>query len=79
MNGDLLALKPYLDSVECLCRSLSEPKLTGIILGLAKSVPARERRGFLETIEKLSNDLPSESWDEGILERIQAFKADIDR
>ncbi len=77
MNDEFLALKPYLESVKEICGRLSQGRLTGMILGLAQAVPVRERKSYLQTIESLSEDRPSESWDEGILGRIETLQAGI--
>ncbi|HUV06217.1 MAG TPA: hypothetical protein VMX75_00730, partial [Spirochaetia bacterium] len=77
MKKNLLALKPYLESVKEQCSRLSKDKLTDIVLGLAKEVPANQRIGFLETLERLSQEQPSMIRDEGILEQIEALKGDI--
>jgi hypothetical protein len=77
MNDEFLALKPYLESVKEICGRLSQGRLTGMILGLAQAVPVRERRSYLQTIESLAEDRPSETWDEGIPGRIETLQADI--
>ena len=77
MNKNLLALKPYLESVKKHCSRLSNEGLTDIILGLAKEVPAKQRIGFLETIDRLSQKQPPVAWDDEILSEIEALKGDI--
>jgi len=56
---------------------LSNEGLTDIILGLAKEVPAKQRIGFLETIDRLSQKQPPVAWDDEILSEIEALKGDI--
>jgi len=54
MHKNLLVLKLYLESVKKRCRRSSKQELTEIILGLAKEVPAKQRPGFLEAIDRLT-------------------------
>lgn len=77
MNEEYLALKPYLDSVEEICGRLPQEKLTGIILGLAQTVPVRERRSYLQRVESLAENRSIGTWDEGVLGRIETLQADI--
>ena len=79
MDKNLPALKPYLDSLKQLCSCLSKEDLMELILSLAKEVPAKQRNGFLETIDRLSRERPPLAADEGILEEIEALKEEIGR
>lgn len=74
MNKNLISLKPYLESVKEQCSCLSNEGLTEIILGLAKEIPAKQRAGFLRTIDRLSQEQPPAAWDEEILSQIEALE-----
>ena len=56
MHKNLLVLKLYLESVKKRCSRSSKQELTEIILGLAKEVPAKQRPGFLEAIDRLTRE-----------------------
>ena len=78
MNENLLALKPYLESIEEHCSHLSTEELLEIILGLSKEIPPKKRIDFLAKIESLSQRQMVIVSDEGILEQIEALKEDIE-
>jgi hypothetical protein len=76
-NPKPMALKPFLESLNEQCDRLSKKKLTEVLLGLAREIPLKDRAGFLQTIERLSQAPTPASWDEGILSQIQELKRDI--
>jgi len=74
MNKNRIALEPFLESVKEQCSCLSNEGLTEIILGLVKEIPAKQRAGFLRTIDRLSQEQPPAAWDEEILSQIEALE-----
>ncbi|MBA7583783.1 hypothetical protein ES708_25733 [subsurface metagenome] len=76
MKKKLLALKPYLETVEKLCSRLSKQKIAEVILGLARAVPAEQRPAFLDTIDGLSREHPPVVVREEILKQIEALKGE---
>lgn len=59
MGKNLIALKPYLESVDRICSPLPKERLIQILLGLAKEVPAVGRGDFLRTVDRLSREMLS--------------------
>ncbi len=51
MKKARIALKPYLDTIQGYCSSLTKAELTGIIMRLAQDVSTAGRVAFLEKIE----------------------------
>lgn len=47
-----LALRPFLETVEALCRSMSQEKLVAMLLAWATDIPASDRAAFLAQIRK---------------------------
>ena len=76
-NRNLLALKPYIESIKKHCKGLSKEELLDIILGLSRDIPAKGRYDFLNKISDLSQKQVSPIYSEDILEQIQALKEDI--
>ena len=77
MHKNLFVLNLYLESVKKRCSRSSKQELTEIILGLAKEVPAKQRPGFLEAIDRLTREHSPVVVYEQILRRIEALKAEI--
>ena len=77
MNENLLALKPYLESVRKHCSLLSKDELLDIILGLSKEIPAKKRIEYLEKISRLSQKQITVVHSEDILQQIEALREDI--
>jgi hypothetical protein len=51
MNKTKIALKPYLDTINGYCDTLSHQALTKVIIGLAKDVSTSGRVTFLRKFE----------------------------
>ncbi len=77
MNENLLALKPYLESIKEHCSHLSKEELLEIILGLSKEIPSKKRIDFLAKISSLSQRRITVVSGEDILQQIEALKEDI--
>jgi hypothetical protein len=77
MNENLLALKPYLESIKEHCSQLSKEELLEIILGLSKEIPSKKRIDFLAKISSLSQKQIAVISSEDILQQIEALKEDI--
>lgn len=77
MKKKLLALKPYLETVETHCSRLSKQEIAEVILGLARAVPSGQRPAFLDTIDRLSREHPPVVVHEEILKQIEALKGEI--
>ena len=54
MNRSTLSLRPYIESIEELCRSLDRDALQQCILALAKQVQPADRQVFLQNLRAVS-------------------------
>jgi len=83
MKKSKIALKPYLDTIDRYCDTLSNEELTDIIIHLAKGVSTLGRVQFLEKIESClpgqkSAMAPEADPVEQILNDIEALKESIE-
>jgi hypothetical protein len=83
MREARIALKPYLQTIDGYCDTLSNEELTDIIIGLAKDVPTSGRVEFLKKIELYLPDRRSAVMAEAgpveqILDEIEALKESIE-
>ena len=83
MKKTKIALKPYLDTIQGYCSSLSKAELTGVIIHIAKGVSTAGRVEFLGKIESslplaVSGPIDAVGSVEEILNDIEALKESIE-
>lgn len=79
MPANLLALKPFLETIRTYCAGLSTSGLTELLCRIAQEVPAGERLVFLEelAIASSAEDRAPETQGDGILARAEELTGDI--
>nr|WP_319396873.1 hypothetical protein [uncultured Desulfobacter sp.] len=81
MKNNTIALKPYLEAVENICRSLSKEQLIELILNMAQDESSSGRLGFLDRIKTrrpgAERSINPVAGVDQLLADIQALKEDI--
>lgn len=81
MNKNRIALRPYLEAVENICRPLSREQLVELILGLAQDEPTARRQVFLDKLSAQTPEIQKEEYTgldiNQLINDIQALKEEI--